>query len=250
MHPTDRFCRLAWLGAFLLAGHAVPAAAQYAAGPTISLEAASDERRRGLSWSDGDPVLRGSISVPVAQGFSLDGTATTLRGSDRHGGADAVLDLGATYARQWGGFRLTAEGRYHIFPGASHAHDGGWGYGEVGAIAGFALGPASIDLGARYAPRQSAIGGDNLYVSGASALAIPGTPFTLSGHVGRSSGDVRDPLRAARLRPAGAYWDHGVALDWYQGRWSAGLRYADTDIDAPDSAHAGASLIARVGFTL
>ncbi|MCI4588751.1 hypothetical protein MOK15_01335 [Sphingobium sp. BYY-5] len=245
MHPTDRYCRLAWLGAFLLAVHAAPAAAQYAAGTTVTLEAASDERRRGLSWSDGDPVLRGAISVPVAQGLSLDGAATTLWGSDRHGGADAVLDLGATYGKDLGGFRLTAEGRYHLFPGASHQH-----YGEVGAIAGFSLGPASVDLGARYAPRQSAIGGDNLYLSGSTAVGIPGTPFTLSGHVGRSTGDVRDPVRAARLRPGGGYWDHGVALDWYQGRWSAGLRYADTDIDAPNSAHAGASLIARLGFTL
>ena len=126
----------------------------------------------------------------------------------------------------------------------------GWGYGEMGAIAGFSLGPASLDLGARYAPRQSGIGGDNLYLSSGAAVGIPGTPLTVSGHVGRSSGDTRDPLRAARLRPAGDYWDHGVALDWYRGRWSAGLRYADSDIDAPDSAHAGATLIARVGLTL
>ncbi len=241
---------MAWLGALLLAGHAVPAAAQYASGPTVTIEAASDERRRGLSWSDGDPVLRGTLSVPVAQGFSLDGAATTLWGSDRHGGADAVLDLGATYVKQLGGFRLSAEGRYHLFPGASRADDRDWGYGEVGAIAGFSLGPASIDLGARYAPRQSAIGGDNLYLSGGAAMGIPGTPFTMSGHVGRSSGDVRNPVSAARLRPDGAYWDHGVALDWYQGRWSAGLRYADTDIDAPDTRHAGATLIGRVDFTL
>ncbi|SEJ39887.1 conserved hypothetical protein [Sphingobium sp. AP50] len=245
LHPTDRLCRVAWLGALLLAGHAVPATAQYAAGTTVTLEAASDERRRGLSWSDGDPVLRGSLSVPLTEGLSLDGTATTLWGSDRHGGADAVLDLGATYAKQLGGWRLTAEGRYHLFPGAA-----GQGYGEVGAIAGFALGPANVDLGARYAPRQSAIGGDNLYLSASGAFAIPATPFTLSAHVGHSSGDVSDPVQAARLRPGGSYWDHGVAIDWYRGRWSAGLRYADTDIDAADNTHAGASLIARVGFTL
>ena len=154
----------------LLAGHVAPAAAQYAAGPTITLEAASDERRRGLSWSDGDPVVRGSVSVPVAPGLSLDGAATTLWGSDRHGGADAVLDLGGTYARQLGGLRLTAEGRYHIFPGADDSGEG-WGYGEMGAIAGFSLGPASLDLGARYAPRQSGIGGDNLYLSSSAAVA-------------------------------------------------------------------------------
>jgi uncharacterized protein (TIGR02001 family) len=228
----------------LLASHAMPAAAQYAGRPSVTVEAASDDRRRGLSWSDGDPVLRGALSIPIAGGLSLDGAATTLWGSARHGGPDAAVDLGATFVRQLGGWRLTGEGRYYLFPGAS-----GQGYGEVGAIAGFTLGPAGVDLAARYAPRQSAIGGDLLYVSAAAWAAIPGTPLTLSGHVGRSTGDTRDPARAARLRPGGDYWDHGVALDWYRGRWSAGLRYADTDIAAMDGAHAGASLIGRVGLT-
>lgn len=222
----------------------MPAAAQYAGRPSVTVEAASDDRRRGLSWSDGDPVLRGALSIPIADGLSLDGAATTLWGSARHGGPDAAVDLGATFVRQLGGWRLTGEGRYHLFPGAS-----GQGYGEVGAIAGFTLGPAGVDLAARYAPRQSAIGGDLLYISAAAWAAIPGTPLTLSGHVGRSTGDTRDPARAARLRPGGDYWDHGVALDWYRGRWSAGLRYADTDIAAMDGAHAGASLIGRVGLT-
>ncbi|WP_230461371.1 TorF family putative porin [Sphingobium sp. CAP-1] len=242
MHRTDR--HLAWLGTLTLASHALPAAAQYASGATFTLEAASDERRRGLSWSDGDPVLRVSASVPLTKGFSLDGTATTLWGSPRHGGADAVVDLGASYGRQLGGFRLTGEGRYHFFPGADRQ-----GYGEAGAIAGFILGPASVDLAARYAPRQSAIGGDNLYLSTSAAIGLPGTPFTVSGHIGRASGDAHDPARAVRLRPESIYWDHGIAIDWYRGHWSAGLRYADTDIDARNSAHAGASLIARAGFT-
>ncbi|MEC3910858.1 TorF family putative porin [Sphingobium sp. CR2-8] len=246
MPPTDRFIRAAWLGALSLAGHAVPAAAQYASSPTVTLEAASDERRRGLSWSDGDPVLRGTVLVPVmTDGLNLDGAATTLWGSDRHGGADAVIDLGATYARQLGGFRLTSEARYHLFPGASHQ-----GYGEVGAGAGFLIGPASLDLFASYAPRQSAIGGDNLYLAASAATAIPGTPFTVSARIGRSSGDVRDPMRASRLRPDGRYWDHGAGIDYVKGRWSAGLRYANSSIDGPGRNHAGARLIGRVGLTL
>jgi len=223
----------------------VPAAAQYAGGPSLTIDAMSDDRRRGLSWSDGDPALRAALSVPVASGLSLDGAATTTRRGARHGGADAAIDLGATWLHQLGGWRLGAEARYHLFPGAS-----GQGYGEAGATAGVTLGPASVDLAARYAPRQSAIGGDSLYLSAGAALGLPGTPFTLSGHVGRSTGDTRDPTRAARLRPGGNYWDHGVALDWYGRRWSAGLRYADTDIDAPGVAHAGATLIARVGLML
>lgn len=235
--------KAAWLWALLLAGHAAPAAAQ-ASGPSITVDLLSDDRRRGLSWSDGDPALRAAVSVPMADGLSVDGVATTLRGSPRHGSADVAADVGATFTRHWGGWRLSVDGRYHLFPGASHQ-----GYGEVGATAGVTLGPASFDLSAHYAPRQSAIGGDLLYLSAGASAAIPGTALTLSGHVGRSTGDTRDPVRAARLRPAGNYWDHGVALDWYRGRWSAGLRYADTDIAAPGRAQAGATLVGRVGVS-
>ena len=231
--------------ATLACASAVPAHAQYADGVSATVEATTDERRRGLSWSDGDPVLRGSVSVALADGLGVDGALVSLWDSSRHGGADAVVDLGATYVRQVGGWRLSAEGRYHLFPGAA-----GQGYGEVGAGAGFLIGPASLGMKASYAPRQSSIGGDNLYLSASAAVGTPGTPFTLSARIGRSSGNVRDPIRAARLRPDGSYWDHGIAVDYLKGRWTAGLRYVNSSIDGPGSRHAGASLIGRVGLSL
>lgn len=225
-----------------------PALAQSAHGPSFQLEAASDERRRGISWSGGDPVLRASASLPLTPTLTLDAAATSLWGSDRHSGADAVIDLGATFSRQAGGWTLDAIGRYHLFPGAS----GDQGYGEIGANAAFLIGPASMSLFAYYAPDQSAIGGDNLYAGTAAAIGIPATPFTLSAHIGRSSGSRDDPARSRRLRPEGSYWDHGVALDYYRGRWSAGLRYAGSSIEGDTAAarHSGASLIARLGLSL
>jgi uncharacterized protein (TIGR02001 family) len=246
--PTEDRAALACAilaSAFLAGVGAGPAFAQYADGVSATVEVASDERRRGLSWSEGDPVLRGTLSVPVADGLSLDGAAASLWGSARHGGADAVVDLGAVYARQIGGWRLSAEGRYHLFPGSS-----GQGYGEIGAGAAFLIGPASIDVSGSYAPRQSSIGGDNLYLSASAAMGLPGTPLTVSARIGRSAGDARDPARAARLRPDGAYWDYGIGVDYMKGRWFAGLRYADSGIAGPEGRHAGASLIGRVGLGL
>ncbi|PJG49313.1 hypothetical protein CAF53_14615 [Sphingobium sp. LB126] len=237
--------RIALACALMGCASAGPAFAQYADGVSATVEIASEERRRGLSWSDGDPVLRGTLSVPVAEGLSLEGTAVSLWGDERHGGADAVLDLGAAHVRQIGGWRLSAEGRYHLFPGAS-----GQGYGEIGAGAGFLIGPASVDLNASYAPRQSSLGGDNLYLSATVATGLPGTPLTLSARIGRSSGEVRDPVQAARLRPEGTYWDHGINVDYLMDRWFVGLRYANSGIDGPGSRHAGASLIGRVGLSL
>ncbi len=227
----------AWLGV------AAPVFAQIGDGPSLSLEAASDERRRGLSWSDGEPVVRATLSVPVAGAVSLDATAVTLWGSDRHRGADAVVDVQARYTRQLGGWRLSADATWHLFPGAANQ-----GYAELGAAAGFLLGPASIDVFTRYAPGQAAIGGDNLHIGTAVTVAVPGTPLTVSGHVGRSSGKVDDGLRATRLRPDGRYWDHGVAIDYRRGRWSAALRYVDSSL-RDGVGQGGATVIGSVGVT-
>lgn len=222
--------------------------AQSMAGASLSLEASSDERRRSISWSNGNPVLSAELAATVADAVTVRAGATSLWGRNRHGDADAVVDLGAAYEHRLGGWTLSIQGDYHLFPGAS-----GQGYGEIGANAAFLLGPASLDLFARYAPDQDNIGGDNLYIGTSAAIAIPATPFTLSGHVGRSSGGTDDPARAARLRPDGRYWDHGVALDWYRGRWNAGLRYANSSIDddgSPARRNTGARLIAHIGLSL
>lgn len=226
-----------------LAG-AAPAMAQDSASPTFFVEAASDERRRGLSWSDGAPAVRAGASIMVGGRMTIDARATTLWGGRRHGDADAVVDLSARYARITGPWRLEGEAAYHLFPGASDM-----GFGEIGATAAYMIGPASLDIFARYAPRQSAIGGDNLYVGSGLSVGIPATSWTVSAHIGRSSGDADNPARAARLRPDGAYWDHGVAVDYYRPNWSAGLRYANSSMDRAAARHAGASLIGRIAVS-
>lgn len=147
--------------------------------------------------------------------------------------------------RQVGGWRLSTEGRYHLFPDASDQ-----GYGEIGAGVGFLIGPASIDLNASYALRQSSLGGDNLYLSASAAMGLPGTPLTISARVGHSSGTVQDAAKAARLRPDGSYWDYGLGVDYLKDRWFAGLRYADSSVETPGEHHAGARLIGHVGLTL
>lgn len=234
--------RLTLAAAIALAAGASPALAQHADVFSATAEAASDERRRGLSWSDGEPVIRGTIAVQATDELSFDAAATSLWNGDRHGGAAAAVDLGSAYARQMGAWRLSARGVYHLFPGAS-----GLGYGEIAAGAGWLIGPVNIGLNASYAPRQSSIGGDNLYLSASAAAGIPGTPFTVSAHIGHSNGEVRDEEKAARLRPDGDYWDHGVSIDYYKRQWFAGVRYANSSIDRR-ARHSGATLIGRAGI--
>lgn len=216
--------------------------------PTASIEASTDHRRRGLSWSDGDPAIDVYASVPIGGGFSASGRATTLRGSDRHAGADAAFDLTAGWRRDSGAFQLRADATAHLFAGGSGDLD----YVELGGGAGTLIGPLQVELLASYAPDQAAIGGENLYVGARGILGVPATPFTVIAHVGHSSGSTDDPLRAARLRPGGDYLDWGLAVERSTGPLTLGLRYTGTDVDTrvplPPLAEAGDSGDRLTGF--
>ncbi|PCD04749.1 hypothetical protein COC42_06265 [Sphingomonas spermidinifaciens] len=210
-----------------LAG-ASTAEAQELSRPTGSLEATTDHRRRGLSWSDGDPALDAIVSVPVA-GLRLDARGTTTRGARRHGGADAVFDASATYATQLAsGISLSAGATGHFFAGSDVKAD----YGEIDLGVGYALGPLQFDVAASYAPDQAAIGGDNLYLQARASAGIPGTGIDLAAHVGRTSGSTDDPVLAARLRPElGSYVDWGIRAERRFGPLALGLRYSGTDVN-------------------
>ncbi|QCI92566.1 TorF family putative porin [Novosphingobium sp. EMRT-2] len=223
----------------LMAGAAI---AQAQGMPSFGVEATTDEVRRGLSWSEGKASASADAAVSLG-GFDLSARMAATRGAARHLGADAVADL--TLARRWtiGLFDVSALVSGHLFAGAADtAH-----YAELGLGASYALGPARVGAGARYAPRQGAIGGDNLYLYGDAALGIPATPFSLSASLGHSRGSVRDPARAARLRPDGAYTDWRIGADYARGPLLVGLDYTGTDVKggAPGG-HAGDRVIGRV----
>lgn len=210
-------------------------------GPRFQLEVASDERVRGLSWSEGKAAATLNSRLPMATDIELNASVTTLRGSLRHGGADALLRLGTGWSREVGaGWRLGLGATGYVFPGAS-----GYSYAEVEASAGYSLGPATLRAVLRYAPEQVAIGGSNLHVGLDADLGVPGTPVTLYGGVGHSRGSVSDPLRAQRLRPGGDYWDWSFGCEWVQGPAALGLKYTDTTV-SPVGRHAGARITGYV----
>ncbi|WP_380874757.1 hypothetical protein ACFB49_01160 [Sphingomonas sp. DBB INV C78] len=216
----------------LLLAALVPAtaAAQPVAEPYVAAELMSDDRRRGLSMSDGRPTIAVSADVPLAGGLSVAAEGTALRDSARHNGADLGLDLAARYRHEGGGWWLSGGVVGHLFAGGSGDLD----YVELESRGGYRLGPAGLALGASYAPSQRAIGGDNLYLSADLDVGLIGTPFTLSGGIGRSSGDVDNAARAARLRPGGQYWDYRLGAEYVRGPIAAGARYTSTSIDAGD----------------
>jgi hypothetical protein len=223
---------------------APPAAAQ-----TVAVEASTDARVRGLSWSDGKPALAAAASLPLGD-WRLDARATSLRGSRRHDSADLGLDTALRYSRDLGGWRATAGVVHHAFIDRA-----GSNYVELEAGAGYLIGPLDLALTAAWAPSQDAIGGDNLYLRAGASAGVPGTPWTVFGHVGRSIGpDGRD--RATRLRPDGDYTDWRLGAERVAGPLTLGLQLTGTSIDTPVAAtrftdrHVGTRLagVARVDF--
>lgn len=212
------------------------------------VEATSDENRRGISWSQGRASLSGDATV---SGFGLDFSArvAALRGSDRHGGADAVADL--TLGSGWdvGAVRLRAQASAHLFGGARADMD----YAELGGSASYTYGPAYLTAGAIWAPEQRAIGGSNLYLYANASAGIPGTPLTAIAGLGHSSGTADDPVRAQRLRPGGDYTDWRLGAEYRRERLTLGVDYIGTDVtraDAfgpfADAGHASDRLVGRV----
>ncbi|NJR80235.1 TorF family putative porin [Sphingomonas corticis] len=210
---------------------AVPAAAQSVAGPTLAVEAATDARVRGLSWSDGRPALSVAAAVPLGD-VRVEARGTTLRDSRRHGGADVGLDLAARYTREMGGWRAGAGMVHHAFLDRARLN-----YLELEASGGYLIGPLDLALSASYAPSQRAIGGDNLYLRAGAAAGVPGTPWTVYGHVGRSIGDGDangGRERATRLRPGGGdYTDWRLGAERVVGPLTLGAAVTGTSIDTP-----------------
>lgn len=212
-----------------------------------NVEVASEERRRGLSWSDGAAVL--SAEARLRPGLIEAGArVVTLRQTPRFGGADGVVDLDLGTGWYIGPVYTRVRGIAHVFTGADERVD----YGEVAGDFSYSLGPAQVNAGANWAPRQSAIGGNNLYLFASGNVGIPATALTVTAAVGRSSGTVDDARRAARLRPGGNYTDWQIGVEHVTGPLTLGLDYVGTDVREREvryvtgnGSHSGNALIGR-----
>lgn len=199
----------------------------------------SDFRLRGISQSNLLPAVEGGLVVRHRGGLHAGARATTVAGWGSVGGAPVLLDLSAGYAALLGDARIDAGLTWHLYPG------GAPGFGDVHARLGGSFGPVSLLGGIVWAPPQALLGnwsgtpdsrpgdkGSNLYMRADAAVAVLGTPLTLTAHVGHSAGDAGLGPDGYSLTPVGAYWDWRLGVDYGLGPMTLGLAYADTDIDA------------------
>jgi len=191
----------------------------------------SDFRFRGISRSDEEPAVQAALTASLPEGFYLGGRATSLNDASALG--DVQLDLYAGYgADLGGGTSLDAGIMYFAFPDGRGATD----YVEPYASVTHLIGPLQATLGAKYAPEQDALGGEDLlYLFGEAEAAIPTTPVTLTAQAGRQDAGA-----------LGDYWTWSLGARAVFGPVTAGLRYVDTDLPALPNADAG--LVLSVGF--
>ena len=225
-----RFSKI-MLGALALAG-ATPALAQEATEPapdwttTASIGVTSDYRFRGLTQTNEDIAVQGSINLNHSSGFYVGTWGSTI---DDHtslpGYGGTELDLYAGYTKTFeGGVGIDAGMLYYFYPGAPSTNK--TDFFEPYASVFYTIGPVTAKVGANYAwsGQDGLAGNDSLYLRGDVTAAIPNTPFSLVGHIGHTDGQL------GVLAPSSKYLDWSVGLEAVYSKFKLGVQYVDTDI--------------------
>ncbi|WP_375404724.1 TorF family putative porin [uncultured Sphingomonas sp.] len=221
---------------------------------TGSAALVSDYRFRGVSQSDEDLAVQGSVTATHESGLYGGFWASNLAGWGTFGGANLELDILAGYK-----FKPTEAATvdvgltYYLFPGGADKTDFFEPYVKLSGTRG----PLNLTAGAAYAPKQQALGRyyfngtsaangvfddegdkeDNLYLWGDASTALPGTPLTAKAHIGHSDGNRGLGPNATSVAPTGKYWDYSVGLDATYKNLTLGVSYVDTDISRREAAY-------------
>jgi len=219
------------VAATLLAGSAfvaTPAFAQEESESDFSISAnaaiVSEYRFRGVDLSGGDIAIQGGVDVGHSSGFYV-GTWGSSLDEDTVGYGHTELDIyGGWTGEITEGLTLDVGGIYYAYP---NAPAGDFDYFEIKAALGFGLGPVSGKVGVFYAPDQDSLGSsDNIYYFTDWSAGIPGTPVSLSAHLGLNDGAFL------------SYTNDDTAWDWSIGasvavheKLSIGISYVDAQGD-------------------
>lgn len=189
----------------------------------------SEYRFRGVDLSGGDIAIQGGVDVGLPAGFYV---GTWASSTDE----DTVVGYGHTELDVYGGWTgelgdtvtLDVGVIGYLYP---NSDAGNFDYFEGYASVAADLGPASVTVGAAYAPDQDSLGSrDNLYLYTDVGVGIGDSPLSLSGHLGYTDGFL-------------TYTTDGNAFDWSVGaniavgeNISLGVSYvgAEGDIVAPN----------------
>lgn len=184
---------------------------------TLSAEvgAVSDYRFRGVSLSNGDYAVQGSVTVSTSQGFYGSAWASNIA---EYGGAKAEVDVTAGWTGALGPVTADVNVVGYYYPNGT-----GVNYYEVGGSLSKEFGPIGAKVGAAYSPKQDNLGGvKNTYLYGEASYAMPLLPLTFTAHVGHEDG-----LYKAKV-------DYSVGATFKYAPFTLGVNYIKVDSDPLD----------------
>lgn len=216
----------------LMLAAATPALAQDETEPapavtvTSGVTLTSDYRFRGLSQSDKKVAVQSTVNVNHESGFYVGTWVSTI--DDKvslpgYGGVEVDLYGGYTKTLD-NGVGFDVGGLYYYYPDAVSGLD--TDFFEPYASVMYTVGPVTAKVGANYAwSGQSGLAdNDSLYLRGDLTVAIPNTPVSVLGHIGRTDGQL------GVLAPDSKYTDWSLGAEIAQKFVKLGVQYVDTDI--------------------
>jgi uncharacterized protein (TIGR02001 family) len=187
----------------------------------------SDYRFRGISQTDKDMAVQGTVTVAHKSGFYA-----TFWGSSIDdyvaAGSDQELDFIVGYKKTFGSTTVDGGLLYYVYPGSRDIVAGyDSDFFEPYIAISQAIGPVTAKATVNYAPKQDALGigfgaEDNLYTALDLSGGIPNTPVSLSAHLGHNWS--KSFLSAGR-----EYTDYGVGASVTFKAITLGVQYVDTD---------------------
>jgi uncharacterized protein (TIGR02001 family) len=192
----------------------------------------SDYRFRGISQTDKNFAVQGSITVSHQSGLyasvwgsSVDDYVT------QSGQAHQEIDLIFGFKKTFGGTTLDVGAVYYVYPKTKLVGDNSSSdYLEPYLAVSQTFGPVTAKGTVNYAPKQKALrldqttgnSNDNIYLAGDLSAAVPGTPISLSAHLGHTFGP-------SWLAIGKEYTDWGLGASVTYKAITFGVQYVDTD---------------------
>jgi uncharacterized protein (TIGR02001 family) len=195
----------------------------------------SDYRFRGISQTNLQPAIQGSITLTHSSGFYATVWSSSTSGYVTFSGTGSQeIDAIVGYKKTVSGFTLDGGLLYYIYPRSRPAGDNSKAdFFEPYADIAYTIGPVTAKVTVNYAPKQKALAldqgqtgllkkNDNVYLAGDLSASIPNTPLGLSAHLGHTWGP-------SWLSLGNEYtdWGAGGTLTWKN--LVLGVSYVDTD---------------------
>ncbi|HEX7693254.1 MAG TPA: TorF family putative porin [Sphingomonas sp.] len=195
----------------------------------------SDYRFRGISQTNLQPAIQGSITLTHSSGFYASVWSSSTSGYVTFSGTGSQeIDLIAGFKKTYSGVTFDAGVLYYVYPRSRPAGDNSKAdFFEPYADISYTYGPVTGKVTVNYAPKQKALSldqgqtglfknNDNVYLAGDLSASIPKTPLGLTAHLGHTWGP-------SWLALGKEYTDWGLGATLTYKQLVLGVSYVDTD---------------------